>query len=1031
MFWNAFQRYLESMPRFPQTLHQSFGNPVQYDRLPTEGGLQTEFPASPAPPDMVRKLRRNLIFTAIFVCLLRSVPEYFIPITWAFDIWGVFASIAIGTILYGLIGAPTKASHWFVYAIVLPAIALYILYQRSMFTLLLTATVFTVIVADRFVKQSLFLGTTTPYPRKQAQVVRRRWSGRFTRLNTTVGMEFYGILILALLATPWIFEAAAAAYNSSGTFRLLATMITLSTIVLLPIAIELLAAFFYRRRPLSIGFAWKAFKRGLREWISYNPNNVQAPGMLLSPVASSKRCRFMLVATIYLWAATMNPIMSYRHTTREKLRDARRNAHAEYLADTLKAEVAKEEALRKAVKLSFGGPGSTRDFESEDENAEAIQIDQTPAPAPIVLQPYQQRMLDRMSPEQRTAYMQRLEQDTKLGEGSETDSPVAKSDTADRVERVASYLLFDLTHPQADEMYGKWQNARIGFIFSSIAYVFLTREVFLLAISFAFPFAFLYAASIRISASLRRQLETHPDTILSFGNWERLVDDVICTSENDEAKDLLLGVNSADGSPVIVPRKVFEEHAHILGDSGSGKTSKGIAPLLNQLVRQRDCSIIVIDLKGDDTALFRGTQLDAEKADKRFRWFTNELDRSTFGFNPLLQEYFQRLSHYQKTDVVTAALGLQYGTDYGRGFFSDANADLLHRAFQQFPGITSFQRLAQVLPSVTIPGDTRKAASHLQSIVNRLASTEALNVFDNGKHSAEVQAAAIDFADVYRTPQVVYLHLPSALGSASSAEIARVALYSLLGSARLTPALERRQIFVFIDEFQRLVAGNLEMILQTARSMKIGLILANQSMLDLKREGVDLSPAVRTNTRFKQAFAASNVDEMQEMIATSGESLIHSQSMGFDAGMAGAFLGGLLKINRSELVTPRLRVNDVLLATDAENQSIVQIRRGAGFAQFGGLPFVMRSDFHISEDEYKELKKSPWPESTEETLLGSEVSATSILDSYKNKHPLAGNSKSDMSASSSGVTPIDGLVKMQAEKLARRQRRRQDPDSQS
>lgn len=73
-------------------------------------------------------------------------------------------------------------------------------------------------------------------------------------------------------------------------------------------------------------------------------------GMLLSPVASSKRCRLMLVATIYLWAATMNPIMSYRHATREKLRDARRNAHAEYLADRHKAEAGKaEEALRMAA----------------------------------------------------------------------------------------------------------------------------------------------------------------------------------------------------------------------------------------------------------------------------------------------------------------------------------------------------------------------------------------------------------------------------------------------------------------------------------------------------------------------------------------------------------------------------------------------------------------------------------------------------------------------------------------------------------
>ena len=102
-----------------------------------------------------------------------------------------------------------------------------------------------------------------------------------------------------------------------------------------------------------------------------------------------------------------------------------------------------------------------------------------------------------------------------------------------------------------------------------------------------------------------------------------------------------------------------------------------------------------------------------------------------------------------------------------------------------------------------------------------------------------VYANRIDFADVFRTPQVVYINLPSTLGTASSAEIARIALYSLIGSARLTPDNERKQVFVFIDEFQRIIANKLEMIMQTARSMKVGMILANQSMLDLKKADTD------------------------------------------------------------------------------------------------------------------------------------------------------------------------------------------------
>ena len=47
---------------------------------------------------------------------------------------------------------------------------------------------------------------------------------------------------------------------------------------------------------------------------------------------------------------------------------------------------------------------------------------------------------------------------------------------------------------------------------------------------------------------------------------------------------------------MLVPRKIFTEHAHGLGDSGSGKTSLFLCPLIEQLVMSGDCSVIVIDL---------------------------------------------------------------------------------------------------------------------------------------------------------------------------------------------------------------------------------------------------------------------------------------------------------------------------------------------------------------------------------------------------------------------------------------------------
>ncbi len=999
------------IPGLPESLRQSVDNPIQLDRVAEGPGPQIEFPASSGTKEERRKLIRWMVIVAVFYCLLRSIPEYLLPITWAVVIWALFGFFSCVSITACLVGWPKTIKQWLIYIVALPLLLNATFYLRSMFFLLILASIFTVLVADRYATQTLFLGTVTPFERTRAKQIRKNWRRRFTGLNTSRGLEFYSLSLFGLLATPWIFAALTPDPPVGIPFyRVTALLATVGLIICMPVFVELLASVFYARRLLSIGAAWSGFKRTFSEWACYNHNNIEAPGLLQSPVGPSKTRRRMLIALISLWACTVNPLFSYRLGLDESIHHSRL---AEYDKQKQQGERDSAKARENFVKRLRG----------EMVNREEYQVQVKVPDAFSALEPYQQRMVERMPPEQRNAYLQSLSKSPK------PSTPAPKSSTPNAIAATALDAAVRATKDSTsvEEIYKTTHDTPVAFLVSLAFWLYASRELIMIAFSFGFPIAFFYAASVRIAASLREQLETHPDTILSFGNWEQLVAGVAASEDQTEKQSLLLGVNASDNSPVMVPLKVFEEHAHILGDSGSGKTSMGIALILNQLIRQKDCSIVVIDLKGDDKALFSGTKQDADAVGKRFRWFTNELGKSTYAFNPLDQEYFAALSLYQKTDVMTAALGLQYGTDYGRGFYSDANADYLYRTLQAHPGIRSFQHLARILPTgygvENITHETRKDASHLISIVQRLSATDSLNVTQQSALPPQVHGDRIEFADVFRTPQVVYIHLPSSLGTTSSAEIARVALYSLIGSARCTPDKDRKQVFVFIDEFQRIIANNLELIMQTARSMKIGVILANQSMLDLKKPGVDLTPAVRTNTRYKQVFAASNIDELREMIDASGEALVYKKSYTGETGAAPGFLAGVMKMTQSESTTPRLRVNDVLLATDAPDQSIVQIRRGAGYAQFGGMPFVMRSTYHISPEEYVARKGFPWPEDVDGTLIGQEVVKQSILDEFPPVQPLAGTTppakppkhppKQIMGSSSGAIDPLEELAAAQ------------------
>ncbi len=186
--------------------------------------------------------------------------------------------------------------------------------------------------------------------------------------------------------------------------------------------------------------------------------------------------------------------------------------------------------------------------------------------------------------------------------------------------------------------------------------------------------------------------------------------------------------------------------------------------------------------------------------------------------------------------------------------------------------------------------------------------------------------------------------------------MARLVTYSLLA---LAPTIQRRhRVFLFIDEFQRMVARNLEYMLQLARSMGVGVILANQSMQDLKTAKNDLIPAIEANCRYRQWFSVSSSDDRRRLIDGSGETV---ELFGGRTETVGP-QGPSTSESQQERCMSRLTVNDVLLASDHPKHSIVRIARGAGYAQYGGMPFIVESDYHITKRQYESRKSMPWPE---------------------------------------------------------------------
>jgi hypothetical protein len=484
------------------------------------------------------------------------------------------------------------------------------------------------------------------------------------------------------------------------------------------------------------------------------------------------------------------------------------------------------------------------------------------------------------------------------------------------------------------------------------------------------PALLLLAAVFVTSLPVLARFQMPTTRVVSPDEWLSITNQIRQSSNPIERESVYLGRLVHDHSPVLVPRSVFQEHAHFLGDSGSGKTARGLTPLAEQLISDGKTSLMIIDLKGDSGELLESVRAaavssrDAAGRTIPIRFFNTREDAATYAFNPLQLTSWSRLNLFQKTDILCGALGLVYGTDYGEGYFSSANASILYATLKHFPEASSFNELADRIGYVVarpkahgIDEQTKNAGNHVRMAMVRMASFAALNVTPSDTPNQTVVDEMIDPSRLFQQPEVHYFHLSATLGPGSSPEIGRLAVYMLLMSATLS----RRNlpVFLIIDEFQRMAAHNLDYMLQLARGMGVGVVLANQSVQDLKHE--HLVSVLETNCRYRQWFAVSGWDDQERICKASGETVdsIDTVSVSRSTNDQGTTHG----VSRSsqQMIAPRLTRNDIKLISDDDRQSIVLINRGAGFSQYGGMPITVESDFHISKEEFERRRNTAWP----------------------------------------------------------------------
>lgn len=934
----------------PQNTSQSFENPLQETRLPENGAPEFEYPVY---QDDVHSARSRTLWSLVWI----TVPILFL---WLVQIWfpfstynqffsAVFALIAGWFLIRGLIPERRFVVRWFGYCLFLPIFAITAFIYRGPLLHCLLAGVATLYWADAIGGHYFYLFTAGPTDRDTAKLARGLWQQRFRNwFQPQRGCEAYLLPFLLVVACLcWIvyrFEALLLEKDSLpiGVYWLIAC----TALFLYPIVTEPLLAFMFGRRPFSPRRMLYVYSMAVVEWFTYNRLNTTAPGTFVSPAGSYYR-RWRLAASAILLMGGL-----FANTWVSNPQSFLQTAQG---LSAMSANRGDEAGHRLPLQLIA--------FQKAEEQAASPEVGDEFAP-------YQRQFLERLPEEERQKYLDQWRQAKEAIEQRE-----AQRKAGTRLEPTTWDYLLQTTF----ELF--------------VILIVIARVLFKL-LPIILPAATVLAAGFAVAARpltalAEGRLGLSRQRVLQTGTWDMLIERLRKSEDEVEKTSLLMGVNAYDDTPLLVPREVFREHVHFLGDSGSGKTTLGIAPLISQLMRYQDCSVIVLDLKADDQSLFEAVRSEALAVDAArkalangdaqagydFRYFTTVLDRPSYIFNPLDQRSFEKMATFQRTDIITAALGLQYGTDYGRKHYGDANFTLLNHVLNERQDVRSFQELSAIFDEVQsfdLEAETKRASTNVRTSVKRLAQCEPLNATADVGYPAAALDRAIDLAQVFERPQALYFALPTAAGASTSAEVARIVIHTLLTAAQYHEG-KRCQVYLFIDEFQRIIANNLEVFLQMARSLDIGFILANQAFEDLKQVDADLRGPVKTNTRFQQIFAATNQSDLIDISETSGETVVFSRSFEHSI-FQRSWLNFFPFISLQETTSPRLRINEILLASDAPCRSIARLKRGAGYAQYGGMPFVVDSVFHVDAEVYRGRSQASWPEPSPETIVSTKES---------------------------------------------------------
>lgn len=454
-----------------------------------------------------------------------------------------------------------------------------------------------------------------------------------------------------------------------------------------------------------------------------------------------------------------------------------------------------------------------------------------------------------------------------------------------------------------------------------------------------------------------------------FDSWEEIV---ACVQSKPELRDyLFLGVDR-HGELKFLHRDLARANAQFVGRTRSGKTALAALPLAIQEIRRKETGVWFFDPKGSD-ADFHTLAKESRDAGLEFKYLTVESDRATYGYFPLKQSCWKRMTPPEQTQELVHATGTDHGeVDPGLAYFGGTNVQLFSGVLKSCPSNQTFRKLHDATKG---PGAYKRLgmlrrdfenAGAAVSILAQLADCPQMN-----EGAPRVEAAGLDVERLLGMPHVTYLRAPVTRMPPLSRAFFRFLATQIVSTARGRGGAPVQQILIF-DEFQTLAHRVFVEIIKQCVDLRISCWMAHQNFADLEQGVTSMLDQVSGNVAVRVMFSADALGKkhLQEhggerIRVTKGHSRTISESS--DGSVNVAWSSSV-----QEVIDKQISDDDVLALNLTGRLGTVEAYPAKGLSSFSGPTFLQF--LHIcSPEEYQRRKTLPWPAPTEETMLGSDA----------------------------------------------------------